>query len=79
MVNLVEILTFRRKEMTDKIGTSAGVIWSHLNNNGQMTISALQKGTKLNKAALDMGIGWLAREDKIKIEGGRVKKICLID
>ena len=66
------------QNMVEKIGATAGVIWNYLDNNGQITMAALQKGTKLNKASLDMGIGWLAREGKIQIEGKRTKRISLV-
>ena len=65
--------------MIDKIGEASGIIWNHLRGNGKITISALQRGTSLDKATMDMGIGWLACQEKIKIEGNRVKKISLTE
>ncbi|MBI3989223.1 MAG: winged helix-turn-helix domain-containing protein [candidate division NC10 bacterium] len=51
--------------MTDAIGHAAGEIWRYLEKHGKQTVSQLQKGTKLSSQILYLGLGWLAREDKI--------------
>ncbi len=56
--------------MVNEIGETAGEIWAALDeNNGAMTVSQLKKKTKLPEDLLCMGIGWLAREDKLQFSG----------
>ncbi len=51
--------------MEAKIGSVAGTIWQHLRQNGEMSLSKLKQGTKLSDQLLFMGLGWLAREEKL--------------
>jgi DNA-binding transcriptional regulator GbsR (MarR family) len=51
--------------MFHTIGETAGEIWRLLNNEGPMSISAVASRTKQSQTAVHMGIGWLAREDKL--------------
>ena len=53
--------------MTDKVAHTAGLIWQTLNDKGPLKFTALQKQTKVPAALLHMGLGWLAREDKIEM------------
>ena len=53
---------------SEKIGENAGNIWQTLKEKGQMTTSALKKNTKLNDKDVNMGLGWLAREDKLSFD-----------
>ena len=56
--------------MVEKIGETAGEIWTALvEENKAMTVSQLKKKTKLSEDQLYMGIGWLAREDKLQFSG----------
>lgn len=50
----------------EKIGTNAGLIWNALEN-GEASLKAVKKATKLNEKDLNMAIGWLAREGKIEL------------
>ncbi len=52
--------------LIEKIGTNAGNIWNVLEN-GETSLKALKKATKLNEKDLNMALGWLAREDKIEL------------
>ena len=53
--------------MVNEIGETAGEIWSALvEENTAMTVNVLAKKTGLPKDLLCMGIGWLAREDKLQ-------------
>lgn len=47
------------------IGETAGEIWRLLSNEGPLSISAVSGRMKKSQAAVYMGIGWLAREDKL--------------
>ncbi len=56
--------------MVNEIGQTAGDIWTALVEESRaMTVSQLEKKTKLPENLLYMGIGWLAREGKLKFSG----------
>lgn len=52
------------------IGENAGVVWRFLNASAseKFSFDQLKKGTKLKNDELSTAIGWLARENKIRIE-----------
>jgi predicted HTH transcriptional regulator len=52
----------------EKIGENAGNIWKILKENGQMSSSALKKTVRLSEKDINMGLGWLARENKLSFE-----------
>lgn len=52
-----------------QIGTVAGMVWQYLDGNGPATLSKLVKGIKAPRDAVMQGVGWLAREGKIRFEG----------
>lgn len=54
-------------ELLDQIGTSAGEIYNYLNTNGTTTFSKMKKDLDLKGNFADLGLGWLAREDKVSI------------
>lgn len=47
------------------IGETAGEIWKLLKEEGPVSLSALVRKTKRPQTMVYMGIGWLAREDKL--------------
>jgi hypothetical protein len=51
--------------METAIGEAAGRIWQYLAEHGETTLPQLQRGTTLAERLLLMGVGWLAREDKL--------------
>ena len=51
--------------MDTQIGEAAGRIWHYLVKHGEATLPQLQRGTTLPERLLLMGVGWLAREDKL--------------
>ncbi|MDD4876016.1 MAG: winged helix-turn-helix domain-containing protein [Dehalococcoidales bacterium] len=51
--------------MFNATGETAGEIWELLKNEGSCSISAIASNLKKPKDIVSMGIGWLAREDKI--------------
>ena len=64
--------------MLDRIGMTAGQIYAELEHNGPHTMTALKKKIDNNKDLVPMGIGWLARENKIAfLEEGRNLKITI--
>lgn len=54
------------RNLTTKFGENAGKIWYTLYHAGTTDENQLQESTKLSKKELYAGIGWLARENKIK-------------
>jgi len=54
------------RNLTTKFGENAGKIWQTLYNTGNADEEALQEKTRLSKNDFYAGIGWLARENKIK-------------
>ncbi len=53
--------------MNDKVAHTAGLIWHALNGKGLVKLAVLQRQTKVPAALLHMGLGWLAREDKLEL------------
>jgi hypothetical protein len=54
--------------MSDKIGTAAGLVWKCLKLNGTVTVSEIQRRTKLSPTLTNQALGWLAREGKLQID-----------
>jgi hypothetical protein len=52
--------------LTNKYGTSAGKIWEALNKFGSLSKEKIIEITNLSDKEFYTGIGWLARENKIK-------------
>ena len=52
--------------MKEKIGINAGFVWNALNK-GLSQLKDVKKETKLSEKDLYAALGWLAREDKIRI------------
>lgn len=55
------------QELLSEIGSSAGEIYNYLNANGTTTFSKMKKDLDLKGNFADLGLGWLAREDKVSI------------
>ena len=51
--------------LLEKIGISAGLVWSALEA-GETNVKAVKKATKLAEKDLNLALGWLAREGKVK-------------
>jgi len=51
--------------LTDKIGTSAGKVWSVLGSRNEIDVSTITKISKIKKSDCYSALGWLAREGKI--------------
>ncbi len=54
--------------VTNKYGKNAGKIWNALNEHGSLTPRTLKRKTGLNTEDLYVGLGWLAKENKINFE-----------
>jgi len=59
--------------MFHTIGEAAGEIWEILKDEKSLSVSAILRRVKQPRSVAYMGIGWLAREDKlafIQTKGG---------
>jgi hypothetical protein len=65
--------------LENSIGLSAGQIYQYLSkNNGEASFSKMKKELDLKGNFADLGLGWLAREDKVTIlKSGNSLKIKL--
>lgn len=68
-----------QESMEQSIGLSAGQIYNYLaENEGQATFSKLKKDLDLKSNFAELGLGWLAREDKVELaKSGNSLKIKL--
>jgi len=55
-------------DLTTKFGQNAGEIWRILNERGPLSKEEIQEFTKQTDDDFFVGVGWLAREDKIALD-----------
>ena len=66
--------------MITKVGESAGAIWNYLKGHSDSPAAELRKALEMNDATFWMGVGWLARENKLVFNGqGKEMSISLAD
>ncbi len=51
--------------MREQIGDAAGLIWTALKKNGEMSISQIPKSINMKQPLAYQGLGWLAKENKV--------------
>ena len=57
-----------QETMEQSIGLSAGQIYNYLaENEGQSTFSKIKKDLDLKGNFAELGLGWLAREEKVEL------------
>lgn len=68
-----------QESMEQSIGLSAGQIYNYLaENEGQATFSKIKKDLDLKGNFAELGLGWLAREEKVELaKSGNSLKIRL--
>ncbi|HEX59768.1 MAG TPA: hypothetical protein ENF26_06450 [Methanomicrobia archaeon] len=54
--------------LKDRIGFIAGDIWHLLKEKGELTLSKVVENIDAPQSVVYMGVGWLAREDKLIFE-----------
>ncbi|MBN1408160.1 MAG: winged helix-turn-helix domain-containing protein [Calditrichaceae bacterium] len=65
--------------MINTIGEAAGQVYQVLDKSGESTIAKLKTATKMNDFILAAAVGWLARENKVKInQSGKSVKVSLV-
>ncbi len=61
-----------------KLRLEMQLIWQYLDEHGVTTLSKLRQGTKLPDQLLLLGVGWLAREGKLRlVREGRTVRVDL--
>lgn len=60
--------TVESVSLIDQIGETAGEVWHKLLEHGQLTFTQLAKEVDAPRDRVMQAVGWLAREDKIRIE-----------
>ncbi len=61
-----------------QIGETAGEVWQLLNTSGPLSMTQLIKQVDAPRDVVMQAVGWLAREDKLRIEEeGRRKTVDL--
>jgi len=68
-----------QESLEQSIGMSAGQIYNYLSENkGQATFTKIKKDLDLKGNFAELGLGWLAREDKVELaKSGSSLKIRL--
>ena len=62
----------------ERIGFAAGEIYNYLNENGTTSFTKMKKDLDLKGNFADLGLGWLARENKVEIsQKGPAVKVSL--
>jgi hypothetical protein len=70
--------TVTTNSCVEEIGKTAGQLWKFLSEQGPISIAKLVKSMSEPRDNVMQAIGWLAREDKLKIEEeGRTRIISL--
>ena len=54
--------------LQEKAGNIAGIIWNTLAENQPLGFKQIKKLTKLSEKDFILGVGWLLRENKLKVE-----------
>lgn len=72
------MVTDTRSDELAQIGAVAGAIWHFLDVHGPVTLSKLAKEVDASRDSVMQGVGWLAREGKVRFdETPRSKVISL--
>ncbi len=59
------------KELTAEVGEAAGKVWHLLSQAGPQTVTQLKKRLDGSSDLVSFALGWLAREDKVRISSDR--------
>lgn len=60
------------------IGSVAGMVWQFLDSHGPVTLGKLAKEVDAPRDAVMQGVGWLAREGKIRFDETPRSKIIAL-
>lgn len=65
--------------MREAIGEAAGKVWRYLEAQGSRSVSQIQRDTRLSQSLTYLALGWLAREDKIRLAQERRALLVSLD
>ncbi|MGH7379324.1 MAG: winged helix-turn-helix domain-containing protein [Candidatus Methylomirabilales bacterium] len=65
--------------MREAIGEAAGKVWRYLEAQGSRSVSQIQRDTRLSQSLTYLALGWLAREDKIRLAQERRALLASLD
>ncbi len=71
--------TVETTSLVDQIGETAGEVWHTLLEHGQLTITQLTKEVDAPRDRVMQAVGWLAREDKIRVEEQTRRKVISLN
>lgn len=54
--------------LIDQIGETAGIVWHTLRDEGPMSLAKLVRTVGAPRDLVHQAVGWLAREEKVRIE-----------
>lgn len=64
----------------ERIGKTAGAIWHLLDREGPVSLTQLVKSIDEPRDTVMQGLGWLAREGKVRVEEvGRKRSVTLCE
>lgn len=66
--------------MRHEIGTNVGIVWQAVAaESGKIAFEELLKATRLTKSQVLLALGWLARENKVSLNGdnGTIEAVVL--
>ncbi len=65
--------------LQESIIEAVGQVYNYLSENGEVTTKKMQKDLDMDANFTSLSLGWLAREDKVKIEKrGAYTKVSLL-
>ena len=64
--------------IVEEIGETAGAVWRTLNESGPLTMAKLLKKVDEPRDTVLQALGWLAREEKIKITEERRNRVIAL-
>ena len=67
------------QQQVESIGTVAGLVWQYLHENGPVTLSKLAREIDAPRDMVMQGVGWLAREGKVRFQKGPRGKLISLE
>lgn len=67
--------TVESNSLIDQIGETAGKVWHTLLQHGELTMTKLAKEVDAPRDRVMQAVGWLARENKVRVEDQTRRKI----
>ncbi len=61
--------------MMNEVCKAPGQVWEYLSGKGECSVSKIKKETKMPDSLIYIGLGWLAKEEKVVLrrDGGTIR------